>query len=125
VMGPALEMVVRVLRAEGGIAYRLEDGQLTLVSEVGLPRRAKGWLAHLPVDAEHWFVAQRVAAARKVLVDADVAGSRAGMGIRPALEDVGWQVLCGTPIRLGRRVHGVVVVAAGRREAFDDETQMF
>lgn len=125
VMGPALEMVARVLSARGGIAYRAEVGRLTLVAETGLPRRAKGWLASLPTDGEPWFVAQRVASTKKVLVDADVAASRGGVGIRPALEEAGWHALCGAPIRLGRRIHGVVVVAAEAPEAFDAETLVF
>jgi signal transduction histidine kinase/ActR/RegA family two-component response regulator len=125
VMGPALEMIIRILRAEGGIAYRAEGDHLTLVAESGLPRRAKGWLARLPTDGEHWFVAQKVASAKKVVVDSDVAASRGGVGIRPALEEVGWHVLCGTPLRFGRRIHGVVVIAAQRAETFDDETLLF
>lgn len=125
VMGPAIEMIIKVIRASGGIAYTADAGRLDLVAESSLPRRAKGWLARLSTEGEAWFVAQRVAQTQKVIVDADVAASRGGMGIRPALEEAGWNVLCAAPIRLGRRLHGVVVLAAQHPSVFDQETQMF
>jgi len=122
VLGAAIEMLVKVLRAQGALAYLAEGDELVLVAHHGLPRRAKAWLSHLPMAAEPWFVAQRVAQERKRELDTELAASRAGMGIRPALEEAGWKALAGFPLMGGRDVLGVLVVAASSEGAFDRET---
>lgn len=122
VLGAAIEMLVKVLKARGALAYLVEGDELVLVAHNGLPRRAKAWLSHLPMGAEPWFVAQRVAHDRKREVDTELAASRAGMGIRPALEEAGWKALAGFPLMVGRDVLGAMVLAASSEGAFDRET---
>jgi signal transduction histidine kinase len=122
VLGAAIEMLVQVLRARGALAYLLEGEELVLVAHHGLPRRAKAWLTHLPMNAEPWFVAQRVVHERKKEVDTDLAASRAGMGIRPVLEEAGWKALAAVPLQVSRDVLGVVVLATVSEGAFDRET---
>ncbi len=122
VMGAAVQMLVQVLHARGALAYRLEGHELVLVTELGLPRRAKAWLAHLPVDGEPWFVAQRVVQQRKAEVDTDLAAARAGLSIRPALESGDWRALCGIPLIVGRDVFGAIVIAADSETRFDKQT---
>ncbi|MEQ9321319.1 MAG: GAF domain-containing protein, partial [Polyangiaceae bacterium] len=122
VLGAAIEMLVKVLKARGALAYLVEGDELVLVAHNGLPRRAKAWLSHLPMSGEPWFVAQRVAHERKREVDTELAASRAGMGIRPALEEAGWKALAGFPLMVGRDVLGALVLAASSEGAFDRET---
>ncbi len=124
VMGPAIEMLVKVLRGRGAIAYKFEDDKLEMVSEAGLPRRAKAWLAHLRLNEEAWFIAQSVAVSQRVEIDETLAASRQGVSIRPALEEAGWQALAATPVRVGRRLYGVIVVASDNPYAFDKDTLM-
>ena len=121
-LSTAVQMLVQVLQLQGALAYRVESGELVLVSEERLPRRARAWLAHLPLDAEPWFVAQRVADSRKPEVDSELAAARGGVSIRPALEEAGWGALAAAPMVVGRDVLGVVVLAARDEASFDKDT---
>ncbi|MEM1031377.1 MAG: GAF domain-containing protein [Myxococcota bacterium] len=126
VMGPAIEMLVKVLRGRGAIAYTCDESnkKLEMASESGLPRRAKAWLAHLRLNEEPWFIAQVVAVSQRVEIDETLAASRQGVSIRPALEEAGWQALAATPVRVGRRLYGVIVVASDNPYSFDKDTLM-
>jgi signal transduction histidine kinase/ActR/RegA family two-component response regulator len=123
-LGGATEMLVQVLEAKGAIAYRVEGSELVLVAEIGLPRKAKPWLARLPIDDAPWFVAQRVAKQVKPVVDEEIAGARQGHSIRPALEQAGWRALAAAPLAIGRQVGGVLVLAGGERDRFDRDTML-
>ncbi|MEM9695158.1 MAG: GAF domain-containing protein [Myxococcota bacterium] len=121
-MGPALEMLTKVLRAKGGLAYMVERDHLVVVAERGLPRDARSELNRLPLD-DHWFVAQRVAHRRKVEVQAPL---RQGFAPRLAtsLQEAGWGAIAATPIQVGRQLRGVFAIGAASATAFDQETQM-
>jgi CheY-like chemotaxis protein/signal transduction histidine kinase len=120
VLTSSMEMLVRLLKLQGGLAYRIEEGKLALVADMGVPHKARAWLALLPIDAEGWFVAQRVAKNVKSEIDAQVAPERFG-SIRPTLHEAGWGALAAAPVAVGRSVQGVLVVAAKAPEAFDKE----
>jgi signal transduction histidine kinase/ActR/RegA family two-component response regulator len=113
VFGAAVDMLAKETGARGVMAYRLENAELVMVAENGLPRRAKAWLARLPVDDRPWFVAQRAVISLRGEVDSQLADSRMGHSIRPTLEAAGWRTLACAPIRVGRTVHGAIVIAGG------------
>jgi signal transduction histidine kinase/ActR/RegA family two-component response regulator len=124
VLTSALEMLVRLLKLQGGLAYRIEEGKLALVADMGVPHKARAWLALLPIDGDGWFVAQRVARAIKSEIDGQVAPERFG-SIRPTLQEAGWGALAAAPVAVGRSLQGVLVVAGKTADAFDKEAMEF
>lgn len=121
VLTRAIEMLAQVLGCVGAIAYRREKQELALVSEQGLPRKAKPWLARLPIDSDPWFVAQRVAKRRRPEFDEELAGERLGLSLRPTLQKAGWRALAACPIAVGRNLHGVIVLAAAAPATLDKD----
>src|SRR5262245_35276790 len=97
VLTSSLEMLVRLLKLQGGLASGSEEGKPALVADMGVPHKARAWLALLPIDGEGWFVAQRVAKNIKSEIDAKVAPERFG-SIRPTLHEAGWGALAAAPV---------------------------
>ena len=120
-LGAALESLNAALRTSGGVAYRVEGRELVLSSECQLPRKAKPWLARLPLDDEPWFVAQRVARSATAEISPDLAGARDGHSVAPILEAAGWTLVAAVPVMLGRQVAAVLVLAAPTAEPFDND----
>ena len=123
-MSAALEMLTKVLPVCGALAYRSEPNELVLVGEQSLPRKAKPWLAHLPLGDQPWFIAQHVGLSMKPQVDEQVAESRMGHSIRPVLEAAGWNVLAAAPIHIGRKLCGAIVLAGASAAVFDKDSML-
>ncbi|MCC6522463.1 MAG: GAF domain-containing protein [Polyangiaceae bacterium] len=124
VLSTALEVLVPVVGAVGGLAYRARAEGLVLVSDHGVPRKAKPWLAHLPSGDERWFVAQRVAQSLRYEVEDLGQPAAQEHASRVALLQGGWRVLAAAPIVVGRKLLGLLVVAAGDKAAFDPDTRL-
>lgn len=125
VLSLAIEAIAGALGAPGAIAYRLDGRDLKLVAEYDLPRKAKPWLARLPLDEEPWFIAQRVAKSGRPQLADGLGGAREGHSAQRLLTEAGWRSVVAAPISVGREVLGVVVVGAKDNAAHDEHAQLF
>ena len=123
VLSSAVESLVQLLGMRAALAYRVVSGALELVAEQGVPRRVMPWIKRLDADeAEPWFVAQRAAKTLHVEIDEGLAQARAGVGIAPVLREAGWGVVVAAPLRVARRLEGVLVLAAASPAELDRDT---
>ena len=122
VLSVGLDCLVSNMALAGGLAYRRHGRDLHLVAEHRVPRKAQAWLKHLTLDDEDpWFAAQRAVGTMRPVVDTDLAKSRAGVSIAPALREAGWGALAAIPVAIGRQVKGVLVVAVKNETELDRE----
>ncbi|MCC6528093.1 MAG: GAF domain-containing protein [Polyangiaceae bacterium] len=122
VLGTAVDSLCELMGMKGALAYRANGQALDLVAEHGLPRRAQAWLRRLDVaDPDPWFVAQRAAQTLRGHTDTELAKTRAGVGIAQTLGEAGWGALAAVPLLVGRKLEGVLVVAAASGDDLDRE----
>ena len=124
-LSSALDIVQEAFKGKGAIAYQPRGSDLALVSDLGVPRRARPWLSNLSLTDEPWFVAQR--AALSLRIERDLGSGAAGERHpgRSALTDGGWASLAAYPVAIGRQLLGVLVFGASDANAFDADTEVF
>jgi CheY-like chemotaxis protein/signal transduction histidine kinase len=93
-----------------GAAYTASAGALELVADHGLPRQHRASLERLGLAGAPWFVAQRAAQQRKIVID-DGRDGGVGPVDRAALAAAGWGHIVACPLAVGRQVHGAIVLA--------------
>ena len=109
-LSDTLDLLLAGIVCSRGAAYSASTGSLELVAEHGLPREHRAALTRLPLTGAPWFVAQRAAQQRKLMIDDGLAAT-VGPIDRAALTAGGWGCVVACPLAVGRHVHGAIVLA--------------
>ena len=115
-LSDTLDLLLAGVASSRGAAYTASAGSLDLVAEHGLPRAHRVSLERLPLAGVPWFVAQRAAQQRKLVIDDGLDGA-VGPVERAALTAAGWGHVAACPLAVGRHVHGAIVLAWPADEA--------
>jgi CheY-like chemotaxis protein/signal transduction histidine kinase len=108
-LSDTLDLLLAGATCSRGAAYTASGGSLELVAEHGLPREQRAVLAQLPLTGMPWFVAQRAAQQRKLVIDTGIEGPL-GPFDRAELAATGWSYLVACPLVVGRQVYGAIVL---------------
>jgi CheY-like chemotaxis protein/signal transduction histidine kinase len=117
-LSDTLDLLLAGVGCSRGAAYTASAGTLELVAEHGVPRQHRASLERLRLAGAPWFVAQRAAQQRKMVIDDGREGA-VGPIDRAALTAAGWAHVVACPLAVGRHVHGAIVLAW----AADEEPQ--
>ena len=115
-LSDTLDLLLAGVASTRGAAYTATAGSLALVAEHGMPRAHRASLEQLPLTGVPWFVAQRAAQQRKLVIDDGLDGA-VGPVDRAALTAAGWGHLVACSLAVGRHVHGAIVLAWPADEA--------
>lgn len=112
VLADALDLLLAGMGASRGAVYEVIEDGIEIVGYSGLPAALRGPIAQLTSSGERWFIAQRAAHTRSLVVEQDLARTSAGRLDHAVLALSGWSQAAACPIAVGRELFGVVVVAA-------------
>jgi CheY-like chemotaxis protein len=105
-LSDTLDIVLAGAASSQGAAFAVAGAALDLVGGRGLTPGLRGVLQRLPLTGAPWFVAQRAAESRRLVMDRVIA-----QAVRAPFAEARWEHTVACPVAAGGEVFGVIVVA--------------